>query len=387
MKQGKNIILYHTLSSLYALGLSLWAGTIYLYMHQAGYSYGQIDLFLALFWLVTCLTEIPSGYLADRFGALKMTFYSALFRGSGLLLLASVRHDLIILVLSACLTALGDSLYSGTLTSWIVEQTKNQKLDQGKLFSNNYVLVSAVSFVGGYFGADLLGNIELKLPLISGAVILFLVGIIALFCKDRDRLADKNSPKKLPHFTFKGLLSERKLLKTMVLFLPLTFITVGPYNQWQLYFQHGRKIKTGLILVGIDLCGILGASLFPKVAKLKLATEKLFLAHVLAIALSVCLLVFSSNYYLAVAFMWFHVVLCALAEILQTKILHEQIHNELRTTWISVNNTLEALVTTAALALNGFIADRFGLGNAWLFLTLLGVSATFIWYGYQKKHA
>ncbi|MCR1900674.1 hypothetical protein [Ligilactobacillus apodemi] len=63
----RTIFIYHLLTGLYALGLSLWAATIYLYMQQIGYTYGQINLFLALFWLVTCVTEIPSGFLADHF--------------------------------------------------------------------------------------------------------------------------------------------------------------------------------------------------------------------------------------------------------------------------------------------------------------------------------
>ena len=114
------------------------AAMIYLYMQQIGYTYGQINLFLALFWLVTCVTEIPSGILADRYGALKLTFCSAFCRGSGLLLLALGNKHIFILVLSAFLTAFGDSLYSGTLTSWVVKQTKKAKLDQGKLFSHNF---------------------------------------------------------------------------------------------------------------------------------------------------------------------------------------------------------------------------------------------------------
>ena len=243
MQNKYAVLSYQGLSGLYALGLSLWTGTIYLYMQQVGYSYGQINLFLALFWLVTCVAEIPSGFLADKFGALKMTFWSALFRGSGLLLLAIFDKHLVVLILSAILTALGDSLYSGTLTSWIVERTKNSELDQGKLFSHNYMLVSLVSFVGGYLEADQLGNIELRLPLISGAVILYVVGLVSLSLVRFDTAPKPPEPLR---FTFERQIWQKKrpLLETLILFLPLTFITVGPYNQWQLYFQRGPEIKT-----------------------------------------------------------------------------------------------------------------------------------------------
>lgn len=364
MQNKYAVLSYQGLSGLYALGLSLWTGTIYLYMQQVGYSYGQINLFLALFWLVTCVAEIPSGFLADKFGALKMTFWSALFRGSGLLLLAIFDKHLVVLILSAILTALGDSLYSGTLTSWIVERTKNSELDQGKLFSHNYMLVSLVSFVGGYLEADQLGNIELRLPLISGAVILYVVGLVSLSLVRFDTAPKPPEPLR---FTFERQIWQKKrpLLETLILFLPLTFITVGPYNQWQLYFQRGPEIKTGLILVGINLAGMLGAFAFNWSAKLSWKTEQLFLAHVVALCLSVWLLIYSS-YYLALTFMWLHVALCASTEVLQTKLLHEKITDDLRTTWVSGNNTLEALVTTVALALNGFLADHFGLALAWV---------------------
>ncbi|MFJ6957796.1 MAG: hypothetical protein ACIRXY_06220 [Ligilactobacillus animalis] len=49
MQNKYAVLSYQGLSGLYTLGLSLWTGTIYLYMQQVGYSYGQINLFLALF--------------------------------------------------------------------------------------------------------------------------------------------------------------------------------------------------------------------------------------------------------------------------------------------------------------------------------------------------
>ncbi|WP_317301525.1 MFS transporter [Ligilactobacillus animalis] len=331
---------------------------------------------------MTCVAEIPSGFLSDKFGALKMTFWSVLFRGSGLLLLAIFDKHLVVLILSAILTALGDSLYSGTLTSWIVERTKNSELDQGKLFSHNYMLVSLVSFVGGYLEADQLGNIELRLPLISGAVILYVVGLVSLSLVRFDTAPKPPEPLR---FTFERQIWQKKrpLLETLILFLPLTFITAGPYNQWQLYFQRGPEIKTGLILVGINLAGMLGAFAFNWSAKLSWKTEQLFLAHVVALCLSVWLLIYSS-YYLALAFMWLHVALCASTEVLQTKLLHEKITDDLRTTWVSGNNTLEALVTTVALALNGFLADHFGLALAWGVGALLGLLATVGWAFWQR---
>ena len=83
--------------------------------------------------------------------------------------------------------------------------------------------------------------------------------------------------------------------------------------------------------------------------------------------------------------MWLHVALCASTEVLQTKLLHEKITDDLRTTWVSVNNTLEALVTTVALAFNGFLADHYGLALAWGVGALLGLLATVGWLGWKMR--
>ena len=129
---------------------------------------------------------------------------------------------------------------------------------------------------------------------------------------------------------------------------------------------------------------ILGAIVFGFLVRLNLQAEKLFLAHVLALCISVWIMIYSP-YYLALIFMWLHVALCSSAEVLQTKLLHEKITDDLRTTWVSVNNTLEALVTTLALALNGFLADHFGLATAWGGGALLGFLSTFGWYAWQIR--
>lgn len=86
MKKYKYIFYY--ISILYTVGISLWSGTIYLFMRHSGYNYSQINLFLEIFWLVTFFAEIPSGYIADKFGYLKTIMASGIIRALGLVILA-----------------------------------------------------------------------------------------------------------------------------------------------------------------------------------------------------------------------------------------------------------------------------------------------------------
>ena len=107
MKKYKYIFYY--VSILYTVGTSLWSGTIYLFMRHNGYNYSQINLFLEIFWLVTFFAEIPSGYIADKFGYLKTIMASGIIRALGLVILALSPMNLLWMTVSGVLTALGDS--------------------------------------------------------------------------------------------------------------------------------------------------------------------------------------------------------------------------------------------------------------------------------------
>ncbi|MCF1783549.1 hypothetical protein LZD76_03680 [Lactobacillus mulieris] len=66
MKKYRNI--YYLVNLLYSLGVAVWSGTIYLFMHHIGYSYGEINFFLSIFWVVTFIAEIPSGFILVAIG-------------------------------------------------------------------------------------------------------------------------------------------------------------------------------------------------------------------------------------------------------------------------------------------------------------------------------
>ena len=92
MKKYKYIFYY--ISILYTVGTSLWSGTIYLFMRHSGYSYSLINLFLEIFWLVTFFAEIPSGYIADKFGYLKTIMASGIIRALGLIIMDDSQRGL-----------------------------------------------------------------------------------------------------------------------------------------------------------------------------------------------------------------------------------------------------------------------------------------------------
>lgn len=270
---------YLLISVLYAAGLGVWSGTIYIYMKHIHFTYGQINLFLTVFWITTFFSELPSGIIADTFGRLETVIVSTIIRAIGLLILTVSSANILILLFSAFLTGLGESLYSGAPDSWLVDKMQEMGLEStfGNIYSKTTFFTSITSLISGYIGANWLAHLSLKLPLIVGSMILLAIIPLLLIIITRD---GEPKPKKKIRFhkiNFKASLKSmyqilkeglkeikvnRNILKYLLAFLPITLIVTGPFNQWQLFFPtSGKLINTGNILIGINVMGIIGSYL------------------------------------------------------------------------------------------------------------------------------
>lgn len=51
-------------------------------------------------------------------------------------------------------------MYSGSLDSWIVNQTEKSPIDLDKLFAHKSLIVATATMLSGYIGSQYLGNIN-----------------------------------------------------------------------------------------------------------------------------------------------------------------------------------------------------------------------------------
>lgn len=389
---------YLLISVLYAAGLGVWSGTIYIYMKHIHFTYGQINLFLTVFWITTFFSELPSGIIADTFGRLETVIVSTIIRAIGLLILTVSSANILILLFSAFLTGLGESLYSGAPDSWLVDKMQEMGLEStfGNIYSKTTFFTSITSLVSGYIGANWLAHLSLKLPLIVGSMILLAIIPLLLIIITRE---GEPKPKKKIRFHninfkvslksmyqilkegLKEIKGNRNILKYLLAFLPITLIVTGPFNQWQLFFPtSGKLINTGNILIGINVMGIIGSYL----AKYFLSgsKNKLIVLTILTFlnATTVILSVLFNRNYLSVIFLWLHILFVSSDEVSRYSVLQLLIKSKARSTLISLKNTLEAAMTIIALGINGFLSDRFGIGVAWVVLALVGGLLTLGFY-------
>ncbi|MDD6385698.1 MFS transporter [Lactobacillus equicursoris] len=384
MKKYKYIFYY--ISILYTVGTSLWSGTIYLFMRHSGYSYSLINLFLEIFWLVTFFAEIPSGYIADKFGYLKTIMASGIIRALGLVILALSPMNLLWMTVSGGLTALGDSLQSGTMTSWIANKAveHGEKDQLGAIFSGYSIIGTPLTMAATFVGANILGNIRLDLPLLIGAAFLLATSltIIPLLKYDSQNLAEaeEGMPKlNLVADVKYTVKQEQKTFAWILLLLPVAIISAGPLDQWQMYFQRGKTVNSGTISVLMSLSGMLAISLYNRyVSKKPLSnrgqTRLIVVSTVMMAATLLGVVGLKNWYYGSLSLFMLHTMFGSLENMLGGIVLQTTIQTETRrATIMSVANALDAGAEVVILAINGFLSDRFGIGFAWVSLAALGL--------------
>lgn len=302
---------FYIIVILYDIGIALFSSTLYLYMESLSYSMSDINLYISVFWLVSFFAEIPSGAFADSFGRRNTTILSGVIRGIGLFAISLSAKNDIMLTISAILTALGSSLYSGSMSSWVIDKIKklNPQYDFNQLFSISQTWGTLFSLMAGYMGAQLIGNINLAYPTIISGIVLILTSFITWKIIDNDRPVVSNINLKQYAEIYNSILKngfkflkERKMVFWMILtFTSTAFITTAPFNQWQIYFKKDSLgIISGYLYVFISMAGVMGALAVSKMKVKNNLFSFIFCNVVVGLALSISVVL--RNFYLSVAF-------------------------------------------------------------------------------------
>ena len=148
-----NTKFYYLYSILSITALSFFNPILYIYLLSKDFSFTEVGLYLSIFWLASFMTELPCGAITDNIGAKNSILLSVVFRVVGLILLLS--NSLILLYISAILSAIAESFQSGTLTSWLinVNNKNNEEIDIDKVLSRNSLYSLFFSAVIGFVSA------------------------------------------------------------------------------------------------------------------------------------------------------------------------------------------------------------------------------------------
>ena len=376
-----NTKFYYLYNILVTVALSFFNPILYIYLLSKDFSFAEVGLYLSIFWLVSFMTELPCGAITDNIGAKNSILLSSVFRIIGLILLLS--NSLILLYISAILSAVAESFQSGTLISWLVNASNknNEEINIDKILSRNSLYALFFSAIVGFISAKYVYVYHKSLSVIL-SMIVFIISlfITLLFMKNLEKTQKISVEKIKDSFvTVKNSLKETLYVKSsvflMIFFVIPSILDLGPSNQWQAVFEKLDVDIIGYIWIGISVSGMLGSLIYEKLSN-KLSKLRILYFFVVVNIGMLLMFVFIQNVYAKFVLFMIYIVFFTLMSIQVSVFMHKYLvkSDENRTTTVSIFYTFESIIVAILLSVNGVLTDKVGIENTWLaFMALVGV--------------
>ena len=376
-----NTKFYYLYNILFTVALSFFNPILYIYLLSKDFSFAEVGLYLSIFWLASFMTELPCGAITDNIGAKNSILLSSVFRVIGLILLLS--NSLILLYISAILSAIAESFQSGTLTSWLVNvnNKNNEEIDIDKILSRNSLYALFFSAIVGFISAKYVYVYYKSLSIVLSMIVFIISLFITLLFMKNLEVTQKISVEKIKDsfVTVKKSLKETLYVKSsvflMILFVIPSILDLGPSNQWQAVFEKLDVDIIGYIWVGISVSGMLGSVIYEKLSN-KLSKLRILYFFVVVNIGMLLMFVFIQNVYAKFVLFMIYIVFFTLMSIQVSVFMHKYLvkSDENRTTTVSIFYTFESIIVAILLSVNGVLTDKVGIENTWLaFMALVGV--------------
>ena len=373
-----NTRFYYLYNILFTIALSFFNPILYIYLLSKDFSFAEVGLYLSIFWLASFMTELPCGAITDNIGAKNSILLSVLFRVIGLILLLS--NSLILLYISAILSAISESFHSGTLTSWLVNvnNKNNEEIGIDKIFSRNSLYALFFSAVIGFISAKYVYVYYKSLSIILSMIVFIISFLFTYIFMQKLEQTQKISVEKLKgsFITVKNSLKEtlyvRSSIFLMILFVIPSILDLGPSNQWQAVFEKLDADIIGYIWVGISVSGMLGSVIYERLSSKLSKLHILYFLVVINISM-LLVFIFIQNVYIKFVLFMLYIIFFTLMSIQVNVFMHKYLvkSDENRTTTVSIFYTFESIVVALLLSVNGVLTDKVGIENTWIVFTVI----------------
>ena len=376
-----NTKFYYLYNILFTIGASFFNPILYIYLLSKDFSFTEVGLYLSIFWLISFMTELPCGAITDNIGAKNSLLLSTVFRVVGLILLLS--NSLILLYISAILSAVAESFQSGTLTSWLVNVSNknNEEINIDKVLSRNSLYALFFSAIVGFISAKYVYVYHKSLSVILSMIVFIISLFITLLFMKNLELTQKISIEKLKGSfgTVKNSLKETLYVKSsvflMILFVIPSILDLGPSNQWQAVFEKLDVDIIGYIWVGISISGMLGSLIYEKLSN---ELSKLYVLYIFVVINigTLLMFIFIQNVYAKFLLFMLYIIFFTMMSIQVNVFMHKYLvkSDDNRTTIVSIFYTFESIIVAILLSVNGVLTDKVGIENTWLvFLGVIGI--------------
>ena len=351
-----NTKFYYLYNILVTVATAFFNPILYIYLLAKNFSFAEVGLYLSIFWLASFMTELPCGAITDNIGAKNSILLSSVFRVVGLILLLS--NSLILLYISAILSAIAESFQSGTLTSWLVNVSNknNEEVNIDKVLSRNSLYALFFSAIAGFISAKYVYVYYKSLSIILSMLVFIISLFITLLFMKNLEITQKISIEKLKGSfgTVKNSLKETLYVKSsvflMILFVIPSILDLGPSNQWQAIFEKLDTNIIGYIWVGISISGMLGSLIYEKLSNELSKFHVLYIFVVINIG-TLLMFIFIQNVYAKFLLFMLYIIFFTMMSIQVNVFMHKYLvkNDDNRTTVVSIFYTFESIIVAILL--------------------------------------
>lgn len=354
-----------------------FAGAIFvIFMQWVGADLAQVSIIIAGFTILSTLGQIPAGIFADRFGLKTSLFWGSVVILAGTALF-TFAQDFSWLLIGFALMGLGASIKQGADYALLYEslkadkRTKDYKKIAGQIdFYVNIFIVGAI-LVGGY-----LYTIDQRMPFYLELIMIGL-GIVAVLLIKMPPI--KKSTKSVidqVKLSLKTALTKPKFSKIFIFSAIIGSIALLTIQYTQpLYKELGiNEAYFGILGAAMFLLRGTGSWFSDKLGKL-FSVDKYLVLHAAVFGLFLVLIQRIDVMWLALLFFGVFWFLRGLYSPTITTYINDNIGSGVRASVLSINSQILTLFTTGFLFLTGYLADNYGLKQAFFAISIMSMVA------------
>lgn len=378
------------------------AGFMFLFILERGFNLQDIGIIFTTFALTVIILEVPTGGLADAIGRKKTAIYSYLLNIVAILLLY-VSTNMMIALAYAVAAGLGQTLGSGSLDAWFIDQIKkdNPDTDLQPYLARADVYETLSSTIGALLGgvAPLIAyyfypDIELlAVPLLLSIVLrgFSLYALIRLIPGDNPNPEAQLQPLKALRFILQDAsktVAHSSQLQRLLLANFANGLALGSFDAfWQPYFKTAVGIASsntlayGVLQAAGFLCATVGSLIATWfVSRSGGHGRAAFITQVVKAVLFVVLAMTNNIFISSLAFSFFYITLMMNLSPHGTLYNHN-LPNNRRSSLMSINSLTLFLGSGVGLFVIGWIANQFGFASAFISIAAITFLSAFCYWG------
>ena len=368
----KQIRVYPIIKFLCSLSGGLILPLLVIYYRKIGFSLLQIGLISMVFELSMGLFEIPTGFVADKYGRKKSVTYSLIcFSITGFIYF--IAEDIKIVILAVVCRGIGYTLMSGAFEAWAFDKLKS--LNQESSSRQMFVITSRLRRLGVIIGSLLGSTLGLKNIKVVWLAFIFInvISLAIVLMSMKETVINKTvcvKQSKISKAINTKLINAKYLVLSLFLIAAIYEFALSPISEyWSVYFTEdigmsGRYL--GAIIVISNLLVVVGLRPTHRlINKINNSLTSLIILHCLIIV-NIIGFTISKNLSLAILFYLGYSFFVGVAEPLSRDYLNQHISSKYRATLLSLYAMAGSLGEIISGAAVGIIAELWGVRISFL---------------------